>query len=752
MNKLLRLSGTPLLQTPKRVNGMGPATIPTKEVVSSEHLKNLAAQLKEILQKWKGCDLFEGKLVDVVHTKVVAKSNRLSYLFGKEAEKQIRGARYKAPEQLKEKTQHIITYYLTEKTLNRAAVSLLQTAEALDEAFEGSISGEEMNTVLTGSLTKISVSKFRAVVKDSFYIESFSFPSPGEIDFKTPQVINFYRTEQSTASILERSGIDTRRLEKLDDFTYIAAPEELQTLVEKVPFLISMSCSDFSRLELEDVEEDCEADLFRKPIPEPLFEPEIGVLDTQFDERVYFSKWVKYKNLIDKNILPTSSYEEFEHGTQVTSLIVDGPSLNPELDDGCGRFRVRHFAVAPKGVGSGVTILRNILKAVEENPEIKVWNLSLGSRTQISQNTISYIAAELDRLQANRKDLVFVVAATNKPPRILGDMFIGSPADSINSIVVNSCTRTGSVTDYSRHGPVLSFFTKPDICTFGGEKKDPLKTSGLYSECNNYGTSFAAPWIARKMAYLMHMIGLSREEAKALLIDSALRWERSAVPDSHLGFGRVPVKIDDILSVKNNEIKFFVSGLLTENQIQTHTIPVPVINDKFPYLSRAVLAYFPKCNRMMGVDYTETELDLHFGRVVRTKVKNKPDRISIETVNDNHQGDPGKLNLGEGKVRDKFRKWDNVKVISELLTGGNRSKKTAEGNYGLKIMRIERRNVDAGAIPFAALITLKNLNGANVISSFIKNCQVVGWMVQQIDVQASVRFFEEAEEEVEFDS
>ena len=513
-----------------------------------------------------------------------------------------------------------------------------------------------------------------------------------------------------------------------------------------------MSCSDFSRLELEDVEEDCEADLFRKPIPEPLFEPEIGVLDTQFDDRVYFSKWVKYKNLIDKNILPTSSYEEFEHGTQVTSLIVDGPSLNPELDDGCGRFRVRHFAVAPKGVGSGVTILRNILKAVEENPEIKVWNLSLGSRTQISQNTISYIAAELDRLQANRKDLVFVVAATNKPPRILGDMFIGSPADSINSIVVNSCTRTGSVTDYSRHGPVLSFFTKPDICTFGGEKKDPLKTSGLYSECNNYGTSFAAPWIARKMAYLMHMIGLSREESKALLIDSALRWERPAVPDSHLGFGRVPVKIDDILSVKNNEIKFFVSGLLTENQIQTHTIPVPVINDKFPYLSRAVLAYFPKCNRMMGVDYTETELDLHFGRVVRTKVKNKPDRISIETVNDNHQGDPGKLNLGEGKVRDKFRKWDNVKVISELLTGGNRSKKTAEGNYGLKIMRIERRNVDAGAIPFAALITLKNLNGANVISSFIKNCQVVGWMVQQIDVQASVRFFEEAEEEVEFDS
>ncbi len=518
MNKLLRLSGAPLIQTPKWVNGMGPATIPTKEVVTSEHLKSLAAQLKEILQKWKSFDFFEGKLVDVVHRKVVAKSNRLSYLFGKDAENQIRGARYKAPQLLKERTQHIITYYLNEKTLNRAIVSLLQTSEALDEAFEGSISGEGMKTLQAGNLTDISASKFRAVIRDSFYIESFSFPSPGEIDFKIPQVINFYRTEQSTASILERSGIDTKRLEKLDDFTYIAAPEELQTLVQKVPFLISMSCNDFSKLELEDVEEDCASDLFRKPIPDPSFEPEIGVLDTQFDERVYFSKWVKYENLINKDILPTSpSYEEFEHGTQVTSLIVDGPSLNPELDDRCGRFRVRHFAVAPRGVGSGVTILRNILKAVEENPEIKVWNLSLGSRTQISQNTISYIAAELDRLQATRKDLVFVIAATNKPPRISGDMFIGSPADSINSIVVNSCTRSGNTTDYSRHGPVLSFFTKPDICTFGGEKKDPLITSGLYSECKNYGTSFAAPWITRKLAYLMHVIGLSREEALSLI-------------------------------------------------------------------------------------------------------------------------------------------------------------------------------------------------------------------------------------------
>ena len=37
--------------------------------------------------------------------------------------------------------------------------------------------------------------------------------------------------------------------------------------------------------------------------------------------------------------------EDMQHGTAVTSIIIDGPALNPSLDDGCGRFKVRHFGV-----------------------------------------------------------------------------------------------------------------------------------------------------------------------------------------------------------------------------------------------------------------------------------------------------------------------------------------------------------------------------------------------------------------------
>ena len=48
--------------------------------------------------------------------------------------------------------------------------------------------------------------------------------------------------------------------------------------------------------------------------------------------------------MVSKDI-PRSS-NDYRHGTAVSSIIVDGPRLNSWLEDGCGRFRVRHFGVA----------------------------------------------------------------------------------------------------------------------------------------------------------------------------------------------------------------------------------------------------------------------------------------------------------------------------------------------------------------------------------------------------------------------
>jgi len=80
---------------------------------------------------------------------------------------------------------------------------------------------------------------------------------------------------------------------------------------------------------------------------------------------------------------------------------------------------------------------------------------------EINSNFISPEAAILDKIQFEN-DIIFVVAGTNKPKNS-NVKKIGAPADSINSMVVNSVSTSNKPVDYSREGLVLSFFNKPDI-------------------------------------------------------------------------------------------------------------------------------------------------------------------------------------------------------------------------------------------------------------------------------------------------
>ena len=166
-------------------------------------------------------------------------------------------------------------------------------------------------------------------------------------------------------------------------------PEEVNQLIHKADYLISMSVTDLSKLTRDDilecmpVEDAVEDNL----IPSPSNEPIVGVIDTQFDKTVYFHEWVDYHKAIDDSI-PLQP-KDYYHGTAVTSIIVDGPRGNPNLEDGCGRFRVRHFGVAIHGAFSSFAVLRQIRNIVSTNRDIKVWNLSLGSALEIKESSIS---------------------------------------------------------------------------------------------------------------------------------------------------------------------------------------------------------------------------------------------------------------------------------------------------------------------------------------------------------------------------
>ena len=228
-----------------------------------------------------------------------------------------------------------------------------------------------------------------------------------ELEINQESIITLYETDVETKRLLIQIGIDISYKRILDTTTVLLFPDELSILKQKAPYLISMAVTDLAELTKADFEFH-DADVIT--IPKPGNEPIIGVIDTPFDKGVYFSDWVEYENMIDPQI--EISPKDYYHGTAVSSIIVDGPASNPELDDGCGRFRVRHFGVAAGEKFGSFTILRQIKEIVNKNPDIKVWNLSLGSKLEIRKNFISPEAAILDKIQYEN-DVIFVIAGTN---------------------------------------------------------------------------------------------------------------------------------------------------------------------------------------------------------------------------------------------------------------------------------------------------------------------------------------------------
>ncbi|MBO5179254.1 MAG: S8 family peptidase [Clostridia bacterium] len=750
MNSLIQLKGqlTPR-KNPSRGGGL---SLPAYAEVKIDKLDKIKHNLEELYDYWKDKKLIDGTLINVEYNRIVPKSKRIKTILFKNSNENtvdcIKGAKYGGND---ENPYHIITYYVPLDNLLWNVEKIQKCSTILKEHFENKFNNADEKKISTLDFAKYNISKttFMEVITDCSIITKLSYPIY-EKKITESQAITLFDVNKKVADLLESLQIKGRDFSILDDNTVIFYKDALSILVKEAPYLISMAVEDISNYELpiSEVEDILEIEKIAENIrafPSPSDEPIIGVLDTAFDNSVYFSEWVDYSERYMEDGAEITAKDK-EHGTAVDSIIVDGASINPKLNDGCGRFRVRHFCIAHHGKNSTFSIMRRIKEIVENNLDIKVWNLSLGAENEIEKNFISQEGALLDMLEY-KYDVIFIVAGTNKS--ILNQEKIGSPADSINSLVVNSIKNNGEKASYSRKGKVLSFFNKPDICYYGGDIGEEIRTCIGTGQKMNQGTSFAAPWIARKMAYLIYKLQLSREIAKALLIDSATGW--NAIDDSnaeYYGFGNVPIKIEDVINSQKDEIKFFIESVASEYDTYTYGIPVPIDKDKCPYIAKATLCYFPKCTRNQGVDYTNTELDLYFGRVAQ----NQKGNITIKTINNNKQSDTDGR-VFEGDARKYNRKWDNVKHIVEEYKTTARPKKVYENpSWGLSVKSKDRLgNGDGKGIKFGVVITLKEINGINRYDEFIRQCSFKGWLVNRIDVDNRLELYNVAEQEVEFE-
>lgn len=720
----------------------------------SELISDLINDLQRIKAFYSKKDKYiDNILIDVYYNDIIAKSGRIQELFKvrDDCNDRIVGARFSenSPNE-----NHIITYYISREIVDEAIEKLIESKKLIDEQLGGLATSENFeasNFSIDYSGYSISKSKLRNVIIDCSVLEKFDIPAAAsEID-KEQIIVTFFQTEITVDNLLYKLGVD------VDSYSYsyfyagkntLSVNRDLyRLLLEKVPYMISMATSDISQLQPIVAEKKFDSSI--QYISPPAKEPTIGVIDTMFDEGVYFNEWVDYREELDEFEKMTVKKEDYNHGTSISSIIVDGPHLNPNLNDDCGRFRVRHFGVCP-GKISPSRLVKKIIKIVNENADIHVWNLSLGTDEEVSRNFISFDAAALDEIQ-QQKNVIFVVSGTNdNGRRRVNEPYrrVGSPADSLNSLVVNSVRFNGNPASYTRNGKILSFFNKPDVSYYGGDYDERIMVCSNNGIERQYGTSFAAPWISRKLCYLIDIMGLSREVAKALIIDSAAGWEYKQTNYKHqnlIGYGIVPKSISSVINSDNSEIKFVVQGIANTYYTSNYGIPVPKeSDDKTSYIARATVCYFPKCNRLQGVDYTRRELSVKFGRILNNE---------IHDINENTQDEDNSFN-SERKARRDFRKWENTKFISSLFKPkrAKHLKLDGDGMWGLSIASKERSNhAEMDDLPFGVVITLKHTGGVNRINDFKHACLLRGYIVNEIKIGNQIELYDKAQETIEFD-
>lgn len=747
MNSLIHLNVS--FDGEKNENAGFGRSLKSKHNVDVKKIDQLIRELQLIKSFYHNNKVISGCLVDVVYDDIIAKSNRIKYFLrgvdNKDTNLFIVGARFtNEPEDIK---THIITYYLNEETIDLNINKLKSLKKLIISKFNGEVNCSNFNNpkLKINCETEIASNNvMRNIIVDISVIKNISIPQVDYVDYNGRSILlNFYNTEKTITEILLKIGIDGNLLDRITFYgnTTISVKDDIYRIIlEKIPYLVSMTSCETSEIDLSSDEENEENKNI--VISKPSNEPTIGVIDCLFEEKVYFHDWVDNNDYLDE-VEKLTKQGPRDHGTSVTSIIVDGPTLNPWLDDGCGRFRVRHFGVCDRLI-SVTRLMDKIERIVKSNSDIHVWNLSLGTEDEISNNFISYDASILDRIQSEN-NCIFVVSGTNdKANKKKERIRIGSPADSLNSMVVNAVRKDGSSTSYSRIGPVLSFFNKPDISYYGGDYDQTINVINSKNKIiKEFGTSYAAPWISRKLCFLIDIMKLPREIAKAIILDSCQKYGESNEKkyQALVGYGVPPIKIEDILNSKNEELKFYIYGTTKDYKTSFYDIPIPKDEKgNYPYTAKATLCYFPTTSRNQGVDYTDRELSIQFGRV-------KEDN-SIEDINKNTQEKKNERNT-ERASRKEFRKWENTKLIYKKTKSPRSLISYENKDWGICITSKNRfDNKKNENINFGVVVSMKEVNNNNRFNEFITLCNSKRISVDLINIDNKIDIYNTLSEDI----
>lgn len=469
------------------------------------------------------------------------------------------------------------------------------------------------------------------------------------------KLINYKNTELNVAiektfeSICEGSNMKYKKIKYAPGLTvYRLSNVSADSLkdVEEFEALESVTMMPTYDVSSDDLESDS-IDIAIKLPQEGIDYPLVGILDSGIAEIPHLKPWL----IKDKfNKIP-DQYADLKHGTFVSGVLLYGDELEGEAYtgfEGCYLYDARVFTSVNNEVEEG-DLIEHIRDAIEGRPDIKIWNLSLGTKEAADENRFSYFGITLDSLQQEYNVLICKSAGNcrnflkNKPISR-----ISRSADTVNSLVVGSVASSKGEHEisepyhrspFSRIGKGPNFINKPDVTHVGGNAGVNPATSKLVFEgvksfaidgkiARQSGTSFSTPRITALAAGLCHRINEDFDPTllKALIIHNSKYPEVITLPIDErikqMGFG-IPPTIDDMIFNDQSEITLIMQDTLEKGKwIEIFDFPFPedLIKDGFYEAEITVtLVAAPLLDFDQGTEYCQSNLTVMLGTYDKIK-------------------------------------------------------------------------------------------------------------------------------------
>lgn len=491
--------------------------------------------------------------------------------------------------------------------------------------------------------------------------------------------------------------------------------------------------------------------------------PVVAVVDSGICRKsIQINKWVVgRKSFVPEDLLDTS------HGTMVGGLIASPSSLNYQ-SSGFPNTQAKLVDITvfdTSGSASEDDLMDMISEAVEEFPEIKIWNLSIGRSEPTPLNTFSDFGCFLDDL-SEKHGILFVVASGNhnsftssKPEEEkLRESRVSSPGDSLRALTVGSmahkenplsASETGQCSPFSRIGPGPAFTPKPEVIHYGGN----CTPSGSFAQIGvlscgpdnqmfeSVGTSFATPIVSSIAANAWKSIDgtivATPEKVKALVIHSAVLgcngYEYST------GFGK-PGDIDDLLYCTDDQITLMFEVDVRHGLVEFERSPIPLPTSvqeagMFKGEVAMTLVYSPPFDRSFGSEYSRVNISVSMGETkeildektgeLKTIFKGKVPPLPSE-----------KKDLYEiNQLKNSF-KWSPTKAHKKRYPQG-----TGVAAWKLKMESTIRAEEQNPATPqkTVLLVTIKSIKeGTNLYSDAVRLLKTNGWILNPVAVNVPI--------------